>query len=159
MTRTAVLIGGTAAAVAALAVAVNASGSSPTASASKTQTIRLLAVQTSSHVVDNPPLQLPNEPPSAGDIVTFTDSDFSHGKRVGHDDLALVSTGRGRLAGTGTLFLRKGHIVVSDTFDVSKKRQRQAITGGTGIYRNARGDVTVTQLSRTRTGLVIRISR
>jgi Dirigent-like protein len=141
-----------------LAITVTASGSGGrSAKASKTKTIRVTAITTSDHFVDNPPAQGENAPPSPGDIVTFTDKLLSHGRQIGRDQGAFIATGGANVEGTVTAFLPKGHIAVADGFDFEKKLQSLAIAGGTGAYRKARGQVLVQQVSDTKMLLTFKI--
>ena len=68
------------------------------------------------------------------------------GKPIGHSEfVCTVTAGRSRLC-SGTFFLPKGKLMVSGPL-----RYRQfyelAIVGGTELYDNARGSLTVTRLS------------
>jgi hypothetical protein len=66
-------------------------------------------------------------------------------KAIGHAELVCTSTGGKSANCTGTYFLPKGKIVISgprtfrEIFEV-------AVVGGTGIYDNVRGTLTVTSL-------------
>jgi hypothetical protein len=67
-------------------------------------------------------------------------------KPIGHSEfVCTVTAGRSRLC-TGTFFLPKGKLMVSGPL-----RYRQfyelAIVGGTELYDNARGSMTITRLS------------
>jgi hypothetical protein len=67
------------------------------------------------------------------------------GKTIGHAEMVCTSTGGRSSNCSGTYFLPKGKIVVSgpktfrEIFEV-------AVVGGTGIYDNVRGTLTVTSL-------------
>ena len=66
-------------------------------------------------------------------------------KSIGHSEIVCTSTGGNSANCNGTYFLPKGKIVVSgprtfrEIFEV-------AVVGGTGIYDNVRGTLTVTSL-------------
>jgi hypothetical protein len=94
---------------------------------------------------------------SVGDRVAFSDNLFREGKRVGTDggDCAVV-----RLAGNAatfhcviTLELPKGQITSQGLFTFREPPTGQsfpfAITGGTGSYRTAQGEIVVSDLEDT----------
>jgi hypothetical protein len=84
----------------------------------------------------------------AGDLF-----DHAEGTRVGHTagqctTFSGNATAAGDVLCTGTFVLDRGQITVQDFFDNAALFDRGetlpwAIVGGTGIYRNARGDGTV----------------
>jgi hypothetical protein len=126
-------------------------GSAATAAAKVTR-FTLTSIETSRHFVDNPPLSpSPEAPPSAGDIFTFTDRYVSRGKTVGHDRVVCVVVDWPNTLCSLSLFLPKGHITAVDVFNFDRKRQTFAIDGGTGAYRNARGQVHARVLNKEAT--------
>jgi hypothetical protein len=66
-------------------------------------------------------------------------------KPIGHSEVTCIATGQTSSSCTGTYFLPKGKIVV-----IGPTRFRElyelAVVGGTGLYANARGTLTVTSL-------------
>ena len=86
---------------------------------------------------------------SPGDLVTGTDTVFRRGRAIGraHSHCVAIAgtTAAGRLDCTNTLTLPGGRIVSQQ--EVIYKGETLtavgAITGGTGIYAKARGDLTL----------------
>jgi hypothetical protein len=62
---------------------------------------------------------------------------------IGHSDLTCVHTGTGSSNCTGTYFLPKGKIMVAGVI-ASRLFYEQAVIGGTGLYDNVKGTLTVT---------------
>lgn len=84
--------------------------------------------------------------PSVGDI------EFSRGllyntritpKPIGHGELVCTHTGTVSMICSGVYFLPKGKIVVSGPM-LFRELYELAVLGGTGLYANARGTLTVT---------------
>ena len=94
----------------------------------------------------------PGKPLKLGDTNVITEDVYRYGKKVGTSDLQCtvvrVDAAKHFFAGQcfNTTVLPEGHItaqgyVTSD--ELEKTPFKQAITGGTGAYRNARGELTV----------------
>ena len=86
--------------------------------------------------------------PGAGDLDFYRQLLFNKGitsDPIGHSDLTCINTGTGSFNCTGTYFLPKGKIMVGGVL-ASKLFYELAVIGGTGIYDNVRGTVTVTYL-------------
>ena len=66
-------------------------------------------------------------------------------KAIGHDDLICTATGTRSSVCSGTYFLPKGKIVVQGSRAFPEFFE-MAVVGGTGLYDNVRGTVTVTAL-------------
>jgi hypothetical protein len=64
---------------------------------------------------------------------------------IGHSDFTCINTGTGSQNCSGTYFLPKGKIMVGGVI-ASRLFYELAVMGGTGIYDNVRGTVTVTYL-------------
>jgi hypothetical protein len=64
---------------------------------------------------------------------------------IGHADITCVNTGTGSRNCTGTYFLPKGKIMVGGVIG-SRLFYELAVVGGTGLYDNVRGTLTVTHL-------------
>jgi hypothetical protein len=79
-------------------------------------------------------------------------------KAIGHGETICTNTGNTTLSCNATYFLPKGKIVASGVIG-SKLLYELAVIGGTGLYNNARGTLTVTSLNRspTRELLVFRL--
>jgi hypothetical protein len=78
---------------------------------------------------------------SAGDVLTFANDvfDAKDAKKVARDQGFCIRTVRGTAYECNwTTFLSGGQITVEGPF-YDKRDSTLAITGGTGIYRNARG--------------------
>jgi hypothetical protein len=65
---------------------------------------------------------------------------------IGHSDITCVDTGTGSENCSGTYFLPKGKIMVAGVI-ASHLFYELAVVGGTGLYDNVRGSLTVTYLS------------
>ena len=90
----------------------------------------------------------------AGDIDFYRQSLFNKGIRaapIGHTDITCVNTGTGSMNCNGTYFLPKGKIMVEGVIG-SRLFYELAVVGGTGLYDNARGSVTVNYLGGPRPG-------
>lgn len=68
-------------------------------------------------------------------------------RAIGHSELVCTSTGNQSSMCNGTYFLPKGRIVVGGIIR-SPLFYELAVLGGTGLYDNARGTMTVTSLRR-----------
>ena len=64
---------------------------------------------------------------------------------LGHSDFTCINTGTGSQSCSGTYFLPKGKIMVGGVI-ATRLFYELAVMGGTGIYDNVRGTVTVTFL-------------
>jgi hypothetical protein len=84
----------------------------------------------------------------AGDIDFYRESLFNKAKRslpIGHSDLTCINTGTGSLNCSGTYFLPLGKIMVEGVI-ASHLFFELAVVGGTELYDNVRGNLTVTAL-------------
>jgi hypothetical protein len=84
----------------------------------------------------------------AGDLDFYRQLLFNRGittSPIGHSDLTCVNTGTGSSNCTGTYFLPRGKIMVGGVI-ASRLFYELAVFGGTGIYDNVRGTLTVTYL-------------
>jgi hypothetical protein len=68
-------------------------------------------------------------------------------RAIGHADLACTYTTRYNRQCNGTFSLPKGNIVVSGAYSFPQFHEL-AVIGGTGLYDNVRGTLTVTLLRR-----------
>jgi hypothetical protein len=87
---------------------------------------------------------------SAGDVETMRALLFNKRitrRTIGHSETVCIATGGGSSTCTETFFLPKGKIVAiapvrfAEVFDA-------AVVGGTGLYANVRGTLTVTSLGQ-----------
>jgi allene oxide cyclase len=131
-------------AVAAVAVAVigvvqpAASATQPKSSSVTKKKFKATAVVNSATNVDNPP-----SGDSQGDIIVFTQRlyrDSSQQDKIGSDQAYCVRTiaGKARVC-TAIFYLRGGTITI--TGPESTEVHSLAITGGTGTWRGARGEI------------------
>jgi hypothetical protein len=98
-------------------------------------------------VVDNPPVQTaPTQAPSPGDVVISRGRFRSGGRIIGYDRTVCRVVDWPNVLCTLSISLPGGKLISRDQFNTaSRATQRQAIIGGTGAYRNARGDIAVRQ--------------
>lgn len=90
----------------------------------------------------------PMKTTNAGDLDFYRNSLYNKGitpTPIGHSDFTCVNTGTGSQNCTGTYFLPKGKIMVAGVI-ASRLFYELAVIGGTGLYDNVRGTVTVTFL-------------
>jgi hypothetical protein len=123
-----------------LIVVVAASGHARTAAISSTLVVTAQA--TSFNTAGN----------GLGAVTTFTDNLYSHGHKVGRDQVMCVATGPGSyLECLGTDLLANGQVESIGSFDpVHQTRVDVGIAGGTGAYSDARGTIDVKVLSQTK---------
>jgi len=84
----------------------------------------------------------------AGDLDFYRGLLFNRGitpSPIGHSDITCTNTGTGSKNCSGTFFLPKGKIMVSGVL-ASQLFYEVAVVGGTRLYENARGTLTVTAL-------------
>ena len=77
-------------------------------------------------------------------------------KAIGHSEIVCTNTGNGTSSCSGTYFLPRGRIVASGII-ASRLIYELAVVGGTGIYDNVRGTLTVTSLGKGDDLLVLRL--
>ena len=135
--RSKVVIAGTmVAAVAAGAVAVGAAEASTQRAAVTGRNITVVEHAVTDTVVDTGP-----KGDSRGDLLAFANPVFDRGdtKRVGHDNGSCIRTVVGKAwECSWTTQLAKGSLVVEGPF-FDNRDSTLAITGGTGVYSQARG--------------------
>jgi len=84
----------------------------------------------------------------AGDLDFYRHTLLTKGAKpvtIGHSDITCVDTGTGSENCSGTYFLPKGKIMVGGVI-ASRLFYELAVVGGTGLYDNVRGTLTVTHL-------------
>jgi hypothetical protein len=145
------------AAVAGIAVASTSAGSSSSGHGSE-HVIRVTA-----ETLQRTQIDLGDEGFSQGDQIVFSDEVFQHGKKVGQ--LHGVCTAQRVLAGHepifqcgSTLSLPRGQLTIrgAAAFD---EPFTLALTGGTGDYRTAHGQVRIEILSGTEVRLTLFVVR
>jgi hypothetical protein len=108
-------------------------------------TIRLTSRAVQQQFVDRPPLGR-----GAGDLVTKRLLLYNKGIRpraIGHGDVVCTYTTRHARQCDATYTLPRGKIVVTGSYTFGQFHEL-AVVGGTGIYDNVRGTLTVTLLAR-----------
>jgi hypothetical protein len=121
----------------------------PSNAAARVTTLRTTYVNFFFQIVDNPPLQsAASQPPSSGDVAIIR-ARYSAGRRpVAFERTVCTVIDWPHAVCTITIALRGGHVVSTDQFDaLSRAPQSLAITGGTGLYRSARGQIVLRQTS------------
>jgi hypothetical protein len=125
----------------------------------RVKTLHLLA-----ETVEDVFLDLGEPGDSLGDQNVFTDNLFRNGKRVGELHVVCTLTRLvERVSATaqclGTLVLPAGQITFQAalTFTEDATRFTLAITGGTGAYRTAHGQIRVHEISDTEARLTVRL--
>jgi hypothetical protein len=106
---------------------------------------------------------------SLGDQTVFTHDMFQDGRRVGEDHVVCTIT---RITGTApsravtseclvTVILPRGQITIQGAMPSAEQGApppfTNAVTGGTGAYRTARGEVRVSPLSNAEVDITIRL--
>jgi hypothetical protein len=125
---------------AAVAAATLASTGSAQPTGPPTGELHLVSRGQSVTLVDNPPRQPRNRPPSRGDGFIMTEKIFdpASGDRIGRGEAActIIDASHGRLVCTGVAVLPQGRIMFQ-----GGDKPPLAITGGTGAFAGARGTV------------------
>jgi Allene oxide cyclase barrel like domain len=145
------------------ASASSSQGGSSAGDEKKVEVIRLTAVTVEETELDLNPAELFGQ----GDKTVFTEDLFRNGEKVGTDGgegtVVRAEMGTVTLQFLVTLRLPKGQITVQGLADFTERGAggpfRLAITGGTGKYRTAHGELTVTEISETELRLKLRIIR
>lgn len=127
-------------------LAVDASQSS---GANQPTVVSLLSVQQGGSLIDVD--QSGGQGPTLGDEFIFTDGLYQwaggkRGKRVGTTHGIATITSPTTAFFTGTIFLPGGLIQGAGYFRFTARVEKIIVLGGTGRYRNAGGEVTITKL-------------
>jgi hypothetical protein len=142
--------------LAAAGVTIAAASSSSGAASShptRVQTIQLVAKQTQAALLE---LAAPGHGP-VGNQLLSTDDVYRQGRKVGHDAavcqfMADLGQAGGRFQCVATVSLPEGQLTVQGLPTLTETGNQPftlAITGGTGTYRTAHGQVQVTPVSET----------
>jgi hypothetical protein len=132
-----------AAAAVALVTAVTAAGAPVLTGPGTIQVTSKLAKQT--HVDQG------KRGPSAGDVDFYREVIFNKKitpNPIGHSDVSCTSTGTGSMHCNGTFLMPKGKLVVGGVI-ASRRTYVLAVLGGTGLYDNVRGTLTVSPLGKS----------
>ncbi|MFP3712156.1 allene oxide cyclase barrel-like domain-containing protein [Puerhibacterium sp. TATVAM-FAB25] len=142
--------------VATLGLAAGAASSAAARSGNdRDHTIRVDATITEVAMVD-----LGAKGPSLGDQIVFTNELTRGGREVGHEGAVCtaVSLERQEAQCVATFELRGGQITVQGLVTLgSMETYALAITGGSGAYQDAAGELRVTPVSDTRGRLVLHL--
>ena len=143
-------------------VALAMAAALPAASSQRGQdhTIRVIEVQTEADSLD-----LGHRGPSLGDEFVFHSDLRTDGESVGHDGgtctvTSLEEGSMGELQCVVTLWFEEGQITAQGLIQPSETSPEQfevAITGGTGIYVGAAGQITVLPRTERRSRLTISV--
>ncbi len=97
--------------------------------------------------------------PSLGDQFVFSSTLKKHGEEVGHTGAActLTSLERSESHCVGTAWFEDGQITVQGLVSEEASRFTIAITGGTGAYEGASGEVTVRVLAEGRERIIFHL--
>jgi hypothetical protein len=88
---------------------------------------------------------------SVGDLDVYTGALYNRritGSSIGRSELVCTTTFSGVRSCRGTYSLPRGKLVVGGTLRFRELYQL-AVLGGTGLYDNARGSLTVTRIARS----------
>jgi hypothetical protein len=123
----------------------------PATAGARVRTLRLTYVNFFVQIVDNPPLQAsPMQPPSPGDVALLRARYPATGRPVAFERTQCTVIDWPHAVCSITITLHGGHVVATDQLDVlSRRPQSVAITGGTGLYRSARGQIVYRMTSET----------
>jgi hypothetical protein len=149
----------------ALALVVgNLTLASATASGSSSEDPRTRTLRLVTKLVDEERVDVAPEGDSLGDQFVLTSDLFRDGQRVGEGHVVctltrLVERVSATLQCLGTLVLPAGQITIqgAPTFTDGPSTFTLAITGGTGEYRTAHGQVRVRQVSPTEDRLTVQL--
>jgi len=150
--RKAALAGVAIAALAVVAGTVSAAGASPAASPATAQSRTLIFTVHFSpfEVLHLNPKPDPKTGFGYGDELVFHDLLFAHGKQAGDEggSCVVVDASQPLAYCTEVIRLKQGTIT-AEGLTGPPPRKHLAITGGTGIYRNAGGEATLVEFGST----------
>jgi hypothetical protein len=130
-------------------VAITAASQAAGTSATKSTTLTFDVVFSPLTIVAANNVRNPNSPFSLGDEIVEHDQLFAQGQHVGDDVFSCVIVSAPPdegLANCTAIFRLPGGNITAQTVAVPGPAPREvAVTGGTGIYRNAGGDGTLVE--------------
>jgi hypothetical protein len=115
----------------------------PSSAGARVTTIRTTWVDTYFRLVDLAPLQTSAaQPPSPGDVAVLHSRYSSRGRIVALERTSCTIVDWPHAVCDLSIRFAAGKIISTDQIAIgSRATQRLAIVGGTGAYRNARGDI------------------
>jgi hypothetical protein len=145
---------GVAVALVAMAVGVVSPALGAAGDDDKQRTIRVVSIITEQDFLD-----LGAEGPSLGDQFVFTSKELKDGEEVGHTGVActLTSVEREEFQCVATTWFRGGQITIQGLID-GATTFTVPITGGSGKYQGAEGEVHVRQVSDTKEIVTYRLT-
>jgi hypothetical protein len=125
---------------AALAAAATAEAEAAAKAKGATRLVLILSAPVALREFDAPPVGGELSP---GDTVLITEDAFTPaGRRVGHNEVRFTVMHRGEAFGEASFILQgRGQILVEGVIDLANPRGEFAVVGGTGEFRNARGQL------------------
>jgi hypothetical protein len=145
---------GVAVALVALAVGVVSPALGASGDDDKERTIRVVGITTEQEFLD-----LGAEGDSLGDQFIFTDKLLKGGKEVGHAGVVctVISVERGEAQCVATAWFRDGQITAQALVSFAEGPPAFPITGGSGKYVGAEGEVHSRPVSETKEILIFRL--
>jgi hypothetical protein len=136
-------------AVGAVSPALGASGGDDNG-----RTFRVTAIITEETFVD-----VGDEGESVGDQFIFSDKLLKNGKQVGHDAVVctIVSLEREEAQCVGTFWFSGGQITAQVLVSFAEGPPAVPITGGSGKYRGAEGEIHIRDVSETKSILTFKL--
>jgi hypothetical protein len=145
---------GVAIALVALAVGVVSPAFGASGDDDNVRTFRVTAVITDETFVD-----VGDKGESVGDQFIFSDKLLKDGKQVGHDAVVctIVSLKPGEAQCVGTFWFSGGQITAQVLVSFAEGPPAVPITGGSGKYRGAEGEINIRDVSETKSILTFKL--
>jgi hypothetical protein len=119
------------------------------------RTIRVLEITTESHFVNTGPQQ-----PSLGDVFVFASKLMHDGKQVGHDGgvCTITSVDNEEFQCQATAWFDAGQVTIQGLLPSAQQTFTLPLTGGSGAYQGAEGELHIHELSDTRSVLTFHLT-
>ena len=130
-------------------------GSAGGAARDHQRTIRVLEVTTEFHFVNTGP-----QGPSLGDVFVFSSKLMDDGKQVGHDGgvCTVTSFDNEELQCQATAWFDAGQITIQGLLPNAEQTFTLPVTGGSGAYQGAEGELHIHELSDTKSVLTFHLT-